>query len=117
MDYLTTYFKERAKRFGGVETINDDTKNALIWLAWNRNNFEYFTIFMNQFKDVLTTKRYASAYWQNRFGQFYLKHKDYKNAIKYFETGLSQYPNSNFEVDMKKGLVDAKAGKKKIKKV
>lgn len=113
MDYLNTYFKERAKRFGGADVINDDTKNALIWLAWNRNNFEYFNIFMNDFKDVLKTKRYASAYWQNRFGQFYLKHKDYQNAIKYFETGLSQYPNSNFEVAMKEGLANAKEGKKK----
>ncbi|WP_405205367.1 alpha/beta hydrolase-fold protein [Aquimarina sp. LLG6339-5] len=110
MDYLTTYFKERAKRFGGDSQIDDSTKNGLIWLAWNRNNFEYFNIFMTEFKDVLTTKRYASAYWQNRFGQFYLKHKDYLNAIKYFNAGLTQYPNSNFEQEMQQGIMDAKNG-------
>lgn len=108
MDYLTTYFKERAKRYGGDDHIDDNTKNGLIWLAWNRNNFKYFNFFMTEFKDVLTTKRYASAYWQNRFGQFYLKHKDYQNAIKYFDTGLTQYPNSTFEEEMQKGLTDAK---------
>lgn len=109
MDYLTTYFKERAKRFGGDDQIDDNTKNGLIWLAWNRNNFEYFNIFMTEFKDVLTTKRYASAYWQNRFGQFYLKHKDYQNAIKYFNTGLTKYPNSSFEEEMQRGIMDAKS--------
>ena len=108
MEYLNTYFKERAKRFGGDGQIDNSTKNALIWLAWNRNNFEYFNLFMTEFKDVLTTKRYASAYWQNRFGQFYLKHKDYQNAIKYFNAGLTQYPNSNFEQEMQQGLMNAK---------
>ena len=111
MDYLTTYFKERAKRFGGDDHIDESTKNGLIWLAWNRNDFEYFNIFMTEFKDVLTTKRYASAYWQNRFGQFYLKHKDYQNAIKYFNAGLTKYPNSNFEEEMKQGIMDAKGRK------
>ncbi|PKV51530.1 putative esterase [Aquimarina sp. MAR_2010_214] len=108
IDYLTNYFKERAKRFGGDDHIDNGTKNGLIWLAWNRNNFEYFNIFMTEFKDVLTTKRYASAYWQNRFGQFYLKHKDFQNAIKYFNAGLTKYPNSNLEQEMKQGLMDAK---------
>lgn len=108
MDYLTTYFKERSKRFGKEETIDNSTKNSLIWLAWKRDNFEYFSLFMTEFKDVLTTKRYDSAYWQHRFGEFYLKHKDYKNASKYFTIGLTKYPNSRFEQQMKEGLNKAK---------
>lgn len=111
MDYLISYFKERAERFGMDKKIDNSTKDALIWLAWKRNNFEYFTIFMTEFKDVLTTKRYASAYWQNRFGQFYLKHKDYQNAIKHFNEGLTKYPGSNFEVEMQQGIIDAKRRK------
>jgi len=108
MDYLTTYFKKRAKRFGFDSQIDYNTKNMLIWLAWKRNNFEYFDFFMTEFEEVLTTQRYASAYWQNRFGQFYLKHKDYENAIKYFKVGLTKYPNSKFEKQMQKGLMTAK---------
>ena len=50
---------------------------------------------MEEFKEVLSTKRYASAYWQNRLGQFYLKHKDYDNAIKFFEYGIETYPESS----------------------
>ncbi|WP_405207360.1 alpha/beta hydrolase-fold protein [Aquimarina sp. LLG6339-5] len=110
MNYLTTYFKERSERFGTDKQIDNSTKDALIWLAWKRDNFEYFTLFMTEFKDVLSTKRYASAYWQNRFGQFYLKHKDYQNAIKYFNAGLAKYPNSQFEKEMQKGRIDAKNG-------
>lgn len=109
LDYLNRYFKERSKRFGGDGSIDDKTKNGLIWLAWNRNNFEYFSFFMTEFADVLSTKRYASAYWQNRFGQFYLSHKDYNNAIKYFNIGLTKYPNTNFETEMKQGLSKAKS--------
>ena len=66
---------------------------------------------MEEFKEVLTTKRYASAYWQNRFGQFYLKHKDYKNAITYFENGLKEYPDSDFNEKMTKGLEQAQKEK------
>ena len=107
LPYLKSFFKERAKRFGGDGKIGDNTKNSLIWLARDHDNFEYFTIFMEEFEDVLTTERYASAYWQNRFGQFYLKHKDYPNAIKYFNVGLTKYPNTNFEAAMKQGLENA----------
>ncbi len=109
LPHLTTYFEKRAARFGMDKKIDDATKNGLIWLAWKRNNFEYFSFFMEEFKDVLTTKRYASAYWQNRFGQFYLKHKAYEKAINYFQSGLNQYPNSKFEKELKEGLTSAKA--------
>ncbi|MEL6535999.1 MAG: alpha/beta hydrolase-fold protein [Bacteroidota bacterium] len=108
MEYLNHYFEGRAQRFGGDGAIDNSTKNTLIWLAWNRDNFEYFQLFMTEFEDVLSTDRYASAYWQNRFGQFYLKHQDYPNAIKYFNAGLTQYPNSRFEEQMKEGLAEAK---------
>ena len=80
-------------------------------MAWNRDNFEHFSFFMEEFKDVLSTKRYASAYWQNRLGQFYLKHKDYDNAIKHFEIGLKDYPNTKYDDAMKEGLKTAKKNK------
>ncbi|WP_428743011.1 alpha/beta hydrolase-fold protein [Tenacibaculum sp.] len=106
--YLKSYFKERAKRFGGDGRIDNSTKNALIWLAWKRDNFKYFSFFMEEFKDVLETKRYQNAYWQNRLGQFYLKYKNYKNASKFFEKGIKDYPNSQFDNAMKEGLTEVK---------
>ncbi len=106
--YLKSFFKEREKRFGGTGKIDNSTKNSLIWLAWKRDNFKYFSFFMEEFKDVLETKRYASAYWQNRLGQFYLKHKDYKNAIKFLENGLTKYPNSQFDEGMREAVKRAK---------
>ncbi len=109
--YLESYFKERAKRFGGEGKIDNPTKDRLIWLAENHDNFKYFSFFMEEFKEVLSTKRYASAYWQNRFGQFYLKYKDYDNAIKFFEIGIKKYPNTQFDEPMKEGLKAAQKSK------
>ncbi|MCF2875117.1 MULTISPECIES: alpha/beta hydrolase-fold protein [unclassified Tenacibaculum] len=106
--YLKSFFKERAKRFGGNGKIDNSTKNSLIWLAWRRDNFKYFSFFMEEFKDVLDTRRYDSAYWKNRLAQFYLKHKDYKNAVKFFEEGIKKYPKSEFDKLMKEGLKIAK---------
>ncbi|KAB1158610.1 esterase [Tenacibaculum aiptasiae] len=108
ISYLKSFFKERAKRFGGNGKIDNSTKNSLIWLAWRRDNFKYFSFFMEEFKDVLDTRRYDSAYWKNRLAQFYLKHKDYKNAVKFFEEGIKKYPKSEFDKLMKEGLKIAK---------
>jgi len=105
--YLESYFKERAKRFGGDGKVDNKTKDRLIWLAENHDNFEYFNFFMTEFKEVLSTERYASAYWQNRFAQFYLKYNDYNNAIKYFEYGISTYPEASELKDMYEGLSNA----------
>lgn len=88
---LKTYFKARANRFGFPEEIDASTKNTLIWLAWKRDNFEYFDFFMTEFKDVLETKRYQSEYWQNRLGQYYLKNKSYDNAIEFFNKGRKEF--------------------------
>jgi predicted alpha/beta superfamily hydrolase len=94
MDYLTQYFAKRGERFGFPMGISNDTKNNLIWLAWNRNNYEYFDQFMTVFKDVLTTKRYDSAYWQNRFGRFYLKHGNLEASKDYFTKAIIKFPDA-----------------------
>ncbi|TDQ25735.1 alpha/beta hydrolase-fold protein [Tenacibaculum caenipelagi] len=107
--YLESYFKDRARRFGGIEEIDSKTKYALIWLAWKHDNFKYFSFFMEKFEDIFEIDIYKKAHWQNRLGQFYLKHKDYKNAIKFFERGIKDYPNSKFDKMMKEGLHEAKS--------
>ena len=110
--YLEVYFKERSERFGFPPGIDDSTKNGLIWLAWNRDDYDSFHFFMLEFEDVLSTKRYASAYWQNRFAQFYLKHGDHDNAILYFNKGIDKYPDAAFMTIMYEGLGDAYMAKK-----
>ena len=82
-------------------------------ISYLENENEYYrkqTAHTNEFKDVLSTRRYQSAYWQNRLGQFYLKHKDYNNAIFYFTTGIKDYPKSNRMAMMYAGLGDAYLG-------
>lgn len=91
---IEAYFKVRAKRFGFSEEIDNSTKNTLIWLAWKRDNFKYYNFFMTEFKDVLETRRYQSEYWQNRFGQFYLKYQDYDEAIEHFNTVIDKLEKS-----------------------
>ncbi|MBX2877423.1 MAG: tetratricopeptide repeat protein [Saprospiraceae bacterium] len=104
MDSLKRYFEERGKRYEFSPEIDNSTKNSLIWLAWKRDNFESFSYFMSEFADVLGTPRYASAYWQNRLAQFYLKHGDLEHAIQYFEQGISKYPDPQRLATMHAGL-------------
>lgn len=88
---ISQYFKERAKRFGFPDSIDDSTKNKLIWLAWKRDNFEKFDFFMNEFSDVLLTKRYQSEYWQNRLGQYYLKNEKFDQALPFFLKATKEF--------------------------
>ena len=98
--YLEEYFKARGHRFGFDQHIDNSTKDSLIWLAWNHDDFADFDFFMREFKDVLSTKRYDSAYWKNRFGQFYLKHGALDEAMKFLEAGIVQYPQANEQAEM-----------------
>lgn len=109
LEALKNYFKERSERFGTDPEIDASTKNSLIWLAWKHDDFVSFDLFMTEFEEVLSTSRYASAYWQNRLGQFYLKYKDATHAIEYFTRGIDQYPDPEYLVRMHAGLGSAHA--------
>jgi predicted alpha/beta superfamily hydrolase len=109
LEYLARYFKSRSKRFGPDDKVEMDTKNILVWSALNEDNFNYFNSFVKEFKGILENRRHNNAYWKNRLGHFYLKHKDYKNAKIFFETALLRFPKSNFEEEIKKGLKTAKS--------
>ena len=111
LSYLRKYYNERGNRFGLSTEIDDSTKNGLIWMAWNKDNFDYFKFFMNEFKDVLRTKRYDSAYWQNRLGQMYLKHNGLDAAIPFFNNGINKYGDSNELAEMYFGLSKVYEGK------
>lgn len=113
---LKAYFKSRSDRFGTDPEIDVSTKNSLIWLAWKHDDFPSFDFFMNEFKEVLSTQRYASAYWQNRLGQFYLKYEDATHAIEYFTRGINQYPDPKFMSAMHAGLGTAYALEKNTSK-
>lgn len=104
LPYLKKYFEERAERFGTDPEIDNATKNTLIWLSWKRDNFDSFKYFMTEFSEVLETRRYASAYWQNRLGQFYLKYDHHDVAITYFNRGITEYPNDRYMAQMFAGL-------------
>lgn len=123
MTFLEKYFQERGLRFGLPTEIDASTKNSLIWLAWKRDRFDAFDLFMEEFKDVLSTPRYANAYWQNRLAQYYLQYNSYDKAIEFFERGINEYPDDRFMAAMHIGLGssflgngDKKLAKKHFKK-
>ena len=93
MPELKRYFQERGERFGLDTAVSASTKNMLIWLAWKQDDFESFQYFMDEFEEVLTTRRYASAYWQHRLGSYYLANDHFQEAIQYFTKGIEQYPD------------------------
>ena len=113
--FLKQYFKERGERFSLPTEIDDATKNSLIWLAWNRDQFEAFELFMNAFSDVLTTRRYANAYWQNRLARYYLKYRSFDQAVSFFERGINEYPDDRYNAAMHAGLGLAYSGKGETK--
>lgn len=109
--YLKKYFKERGERFNVSMEIDAPTKNGLIWLAWKRDKFEAFDLLMTEFEDVLSTRRYANAYWQNRLAQYYLKYQSYDKAILFFNRGISEYPEDKYMAQMYAGLGASYLGK------
>lgn len=113
--FLRRYFKDRGERFNLPTEIDASTKNSLIWLAWKRDKFEAFDLFMTEFADVLSTRRYANAYWQNRLGQFYLKYQSLDKAISFFEQGISSYPDERYLAEMHASLGSAYGGKGMLK--
>lgn len=108
--FLKKYFQARGVRFGMPTDIDASTKNSLIWLAWKRDNFEAFDLFMSEFEDVLATRRYASAYWQNRLAQYYLKYESFDKSITFFERGINEYPDDRYMAAMHVGLGSAYFG-------
>lgn len=104
MEYMEAYHKKRGERYGFPTEVDNSAKDGLIWLAWNRDDFASFKLFMTEFEEVLSTPRYASAYWQNRFAQFYLMHNDSEKAIEYFNTGIATYPDAPQMAEMHHGL-------------
>ncbi len=108
--FLEEYFRGRGERFGMSTEIDASTKNSLIWLSWKRDQFDAFDQFMTEFDDVLSTKRYANAYWQNRLGQYYLKNKSYDKAISFFSRGITEYMDQDYGVEMHLGIARAYLG-------
>ncbi len=102
--FVRKYFQERGERFGLPTQVDDGTKNTLIWMAWRHDEFDAFDLFMTEFKDVLSTPRYASAYWQNRLAQFYLRYEAFDKAIPFFEAGISVYPEEKHMAALHAGL-------------
>jgi len=113
MKNLTAFFIKRGKRYDFSKKINDLTKRRLISLAFINDNLQYFDFFIHEFKDTAESKRYDDARWQNMFGQFYLKHKQYNKAKSYLKKAILKFPKSEEMAEMHNALGQIYAYQKK----
>jgi len=89
---LKTLFKNRGARFQISKQVHSDTKRYLFLLAVRENNFTVFSELENEFPTFLASFSRDNMF--ERFGQFYVKHKAYVKAIKYYKTGVQKFPKS-----------------------
>jgi len=89
---LKTLFKNRGERYHISKEVHSDTKRYLFLLAVRENNFLAFTELENEFLNFLASFSRDNMF--ERFGQFYLKHKEYQKAIGYYKKGVEKFPES-----------------------
>lgn len=89
---LKKLFKNRGERYQISNEIHSDTKRYLFLLTVRENNFLVFTKLNNEFPDFLASFSRDNMF--ERFGQFYVKHKEYQKAITYYKIGVKKFPKS-----------------------
>jgi len=89
---LKELFKNRGERYQISKEVHSDTKRYLFLLAVRENNHLVFTNLEKEFPAFLASFSRDNMF--ERFGQFYVKHKEYKKAIVYYKIGLEKFPKS-----------------------
>lgn len=89
---LKKLFKNRGERYKISKEVHSDTKRYLFLLAVRENNFVVFTELDKEFPSFLASFSRDNMF--ERFGQFYVQHKEYKKAIHYYQKGLQKFPES-----------------------
>ncbi|WBX72476.1 alpha/beta hydrolase [Tenacibaculum retecalamus] len=92
LDGLTSFYKKRAERFGVSATIDDSTKMFILYNAVVENNYERFVYYENAFEGHLESN--SGANWFHRYGSFYLKHRNLKDALYVYNYGLKKLGDS-----------------------
>ncbi|GAA4272938.1 alpha/beta hydrolase-fold protein [Aquimarina gracilis] len=93
LDYVYDYYKKRSSQFGFPTDLSDWTMFSLIRNAIRANDFKYFETFINEFQKTGVIERLRV----NRsclIAEFYLKNKQYNNAIELFSLLAEKHPNS-----------------------
>jgi len=94
LEALRAYYKKRGERYNLPIEIHGETKHFLIYNALTEDNYERFNFYIKEeFSDYIKT--ISRDIWFNRYGQFYLKHKNLKEAEYFFTYGLTKIPDSS----------------------
>ena len=111
---LKAFYKKRGERFDVSVEIDESTKMFILYNAVVENNYERFVYYENAFEGHIESNSNAS--WFHRYGSFYLKHNNTKEALHVYNFGLKKLGASKL---LYRGLGDVfatKGDKRKAKK-
>ncbi len=111
IESLKERFKNRGERYQTSKEVHNSTQRYLFLLAVRENNFLVFKELEKEFPNFLTSFSRDNMF--ERFGQFYVKHKAYRNALQYYKIGLQKFPKSNLLYTSLGDLYKAQGNKKK----
>jgi predicted alpha/beta superfamily hydrolase len=90
---LKKLFMNRGGRYQISKEVHKNTKRHLFLLAVRENNFLVFTELEKEFPNFLTSFSRDNMF--ERFGRFYVKHKEFQKAVQYYKIGLQEFPESD----------------------
>jgi predicted alpha/beta superfamily hydrolase len=111
LEGLKTFYKKRAERFDVSPAIDESTKMFILYNAVVENNYERFVYYEKAFEGHIESNSGAS--WFHRYGSFYLKHKNLKDALYVYNYGLNKLGDSKL---LYRGLGDVYSKMDKISK-
>ena len=111
---LKSFYKKRGERFGISKEIDEVSKMFILYNAVVENNYERFIYYEKAFEGHI--EKSLNPSWFHRYGGFYLKHNNLKEALYVYNYGLQKLGDSKL---LFRGLGDvfaAKGEKRKAKK-
>ena len=111
---LKSFYKKRGERFGISTDIDEVSKMFILYNAVVENNYERFIYYEKAFEGHI--EKSLNPSWFHRYGGFYLKHNNLKEALYVYNYGLQKLGDSKL---LFRGLGDvfaAKGEKRKAKK-
>ncbi|MDY8136565.1 alpha/beta hydrolase-fold protein [Aquimarina sp. 2201CG5-10] len=93
MDYVISYYKKRAERFGFSEDIAQGTMWSLVRKSFDENNYTAFDSFIKEFKPKGFLEKLRTN-WGCTFAEFYLKHNQPEKAKVLYDIYIHKSPNS-----------------------
>ncbi len=92
LDYIKKYYQHRGDRYGISSDVHKTTRHFLLFNAMKENNFERFKVYANVFKAHFQNP--TLEIWVIRFGDYFAKNGEKKEALDVYNSGLKKFPKS-----------------------